>query len=212
MLESCDCSAAFCARSFTRSAFVESSARFSRSTATFTNTTPARRIPLTAIQRMPPRARARFLARDLARTWRGRTTGSATAAGWACATLANLRRDPEACRLGARIALRPRARTGGSHASASPATLAPAADTDREVRRARAAVLLGAEELLDDPVLERVERDHAEPPAGTEQLECRGQGTLERAELVVHLDAERLEDAFGRVPLAEPGRAPGSRP
>src|SRR5439155_25821844 len=59
LLESSDRSAAFSARSLTRSEFTPSSARFRRSTATFTNTTPARRIPLTAIQRIPPPAPAR---------------------------------------------------------------------------------------------------------------------------------------------------------
>src|SRR5438309_2127721 len=54
-----DCSTAFSARSLVRSEFVESRERFSLSTATFTNTTPVSRIPLTTIQRMPPRARAR---------------------------------------------------------------------------------------------------------------------------------------------------------
>ena len=80
------------------------------------------------------------------------------------------------------------------------------ADADREVGRARAALLLAAQELLDEPVLERVERDHAEPPAGAQHLERRRQRALDGAELVVHLDAERLEDALRRMALAEARR------
>ena len=85
-----------------------------------------------------------------------------------------------------------------------------AADADREVGRARAAALLLAQELLDDPVLERVERDHREPAARPEHLERRGQRRRERAELVVHRDPQRLEDALRGMPLAEP-RGRGDR-
>ena len=95
-----------------------------------------------------------------------------------------------------RIARRGVARSVGSRA----------ADAGREVGRAGAAVLLRAQELLDDPVLERVERDHAEPAAGPQHLERRRQRALERAELVVDLDAQRLEDALCRMALTEPGR------
>jgi hypothetical protein len=54
----------------------------SLSTATFTNTTPASRIPLTTIQRIPPRARACVRLRVFVLVLafvrgRGRTTGSA---------------------------------------------------------------------------------------------------------------------------------------
>src|SRR5258705_8670657 len=97
LLESCDCKSWLSARSLVRSEFVESSERLSLSTATFTNTTPASRIPLTAIQRIPPRARtwARLRALVFVPVFgrgftRGRTTGSAID-DWACERLANLR-------------------------------------------------------------------------------------------------------------------------
>ena len=83
--------------------------------------------------------------------------------------------------------------------------VAPQAQT-REVGRAGAAVLAVAQEALDDPVLERVERDHREPAVRPQHLERRGQRALERAELVVDLDPQRLEDALGGVPLAEARR------
>src|SRR5262249_39548559 len=193
-LESCDCSAALSARSFVRSEFAESSARLSRSTATFTNTTPASRIPLTTIQRMPPRARA--CAR--LRRRRGRATGSATV-DCACETLANLRSHPQPRGLRARV---PgdlgRARADRAPRRRAHRRLRPA-DAHGEVRRARAALLLLAEELLHDAVLERVERDHAEAAAGTQHLERGRERARDGAELVVDLDPQRLEDALGRV-------------
>src|SRR4029079_1446959 len=79
------------------------------------------------------------------------------------------------------------------------------ADAPREVRRARAAALLLAQELLDDAVLERVERDHCETAPGTQHLERCGERSLERPELVVDGDPKRLEDALRRMPLAEAG-------
>ena len=45
------------------------------------------------------------------------------------------------------------------------------AHADREVRRAGAAVRLGPEEPLDDPVLERVEADHGDPAARRKHLQ-----------------------------------------
>src|SRR5512133_1596624 len=81
-----------------------------------------------------------------------------------------------------------------------------AADADRELRRARAAMLLPPEEALDDPVLERVEADDGDPPSGTERLERRREGGLERLQLVVDGDPQRLEDAPRRMTLAEAGR------
>ncbi len=65
---------------------------------------------------------------------------------------------------------------------------------------------LRTEEALDDPVLERVEADHGEPAAGPQHLERRGQRGLERAELVVDGDPQRLEDALRRMAVAEARR------
>ena len=46
----------------------------------------------------------------------------------------------------------------------------------------------------------------AMPPAGPEHLERGGKTRLERLELVVHLDPQRLEHPLRRMPLAEPCR------
>src|SRR5439155_8606681 len=86
------------------------------------------------------------------------------------------------------------------------------ADADREVGRARAAALALAEEALDDPILERVEADHRKPSAGPQQLERRRQRGLERSELLVDRDPQRLEDALRRMPVAEPRRRGNRRP
>ena len=81
-----------------------------------------------------------------------------------------------------------------------------AADANGQVWRTRAAVLLRAQEALDDPVLERVEADHREPSSRPQQVEGRGERRLDRAELVVDGDPQRLEDALRRVAVAEARR------
>src|SRR5215471_21682983 len=202
VLDSCDCSAAFCARSLTRSAFAESSARLSRKTPTFTNTTPASIIPLTAIQRIPPLARLRERTRARALGFR-LTVGCAATLDWASATLANLGPHPEPGRLRTRVPRDLAGRRPDRPARCGPHGRSRSADAHREVGRARAAALRVAQELLDDPVLERVERDHPEPAIRAQQLQRCGQGPFERAELVVDLDPERLEHALRRMPLAE---------
>src|SRR5262245_16652842 len=83
--------------------------------------------------------------------------------------------------------------------------LAPA-DADREVRRADAAALESLEEALDDPVLERVERDDGNAPAWPQHLERGRKRLLELAQLVVDGDPERLEGALRRMAVPEPGR------
>src|SRR5471030_422968 len=146
--ESWDESAAFSARSLVRSEFAESSARLSWRTATFTNTTPARRIPLTTIQRIPPRARTccNFArGRPRGAGWvLGRLTGSATTDCCACGQLANLRRHPQARRLRARVACDLcSGRPNGAPRRRAELRLA-ATDAHGEIGRAGAAVLLRA--------------------------------------------------------------------
>src|SRR5260221_11640411 len=203
-----DCNNALSARSFVRSEFVESRERLSLSTATFTNTTPASRIPLTTIQRIPPRARAcvrlRVLVCGLVRG-RGRTTGSTTN-DCACERLANLRPHSQPRGLGARGAGNFGRRRANGAARRRTHRRLGTADADREVRRAGAALFLLAQELLDDAALERVERNHREPAARAEHLERSRKRALERAERVVHLDAQCLEDALRRMSLAEARR------
>ena len=46
----------------------------------------------------------------------------------------------------------------------------------------------------------------AEPAARAQHLPGRGQRAVERAELVVHGDADRLEDALGGMAAAEAAR------
>src|SRR5687767_11891991 len=50
-------------------------------------------------------------------------------------------------------------------------------------------------EALHDAVLERVERDRGETPARREHLETAVERGLQLAQLVVHVDADRLEGA-----------------
>src|SRR3954453_11582299 len=146
---SCDSSdwlAAVSARRVVRPWFAWSSARLRRRTATFTNTTPASSTALTAIQRMPPRARARDRFR--AATSRRWVRGAAAVAAWLAVQLATLRRHPETCGLRARVARH----LGGARPDRAPRGRAQlrlgAARADREIRRARTAVLLRAQEAL----------------------------------------------------------------
>src|SRR5436190_23498757 len=59
----------------------------------------------------------------------------------------------------------------------------------------------GFKEALHDPVLERVEGDDREPPAGREHLLRRSEAAFELAELVVDVDPDRLEGAGRRILL-----------
>ena len=59
--------------------------------------------------------------------------------------------------------------------------------------RTLVAARLAGHEALDDPVLERVEAYHDEPATGGEQREALVERALERGELVVECDADRLE-------------------
>src|SRR6266542_6973668 len=82
----------------------------------------------------------------------------------------------------------------------------PSADADGELWRARAAPPLRGNEPLDDPVLERVVGDDDEAPAGSQQVHRAGETALDRFELAVDRDPERLEDARRRMDPA-PGAA-----
>ena len=62
------------------------------------------------------------------------------------------------------------------------------------------------EELFDDPILERMERDHDDPPTGAENAHGRSETLLEVRELVIDRDAESLEDARRGVDAARPPR------
>src|SRR4029077_20826668 len=81
-----------------------------------------------------------------------------------------------------------------------------AANADGDVVPARRAAFPLAPEVLDDPVFERVERDDGEAAPRPEHLERGRERALERVELAVDGDAERLEDPLRRMPLTEAGR------
>jgi len=80
------------------------------------------------------------------------------------------------------------------------------ADAGGEVGRTDAVARFTREELFDDPILERVERDHHDPSAGTEDAHGRRECLLEVRQLVVDRDAESLEDARRGVDAARPPR------
>ena len=82
------------------------------------------------------------------------------------------------------------------------------ADADRKVGRAGAAAGAIGHELLDAAVLQRVEGDGGQAAAGAQQRPGRGQRAVDRAQLVVHRDADGLEHAPGRV---APGEVRGDR-
>src|SRR6266571_5549721 len=80
------------------------------------------------------------------------------------------------------------------------------ADAGGEVGRTDAVARFTSEELFDDPILERVERDDYDPPAGAEDAHGCRESALEVRELVVDRDAESLEDARRGVDAARPPR------
>src|SRR5438876_9233681 len=72
--------------------------------------------------------------------------------------------------------------------------LAPA-HADGQLGRTGTAAPFCREETLHDAVLERVVADDHEAPTWAQEPERTGQATLDRIELPVDGDAERLEDA-----------------
>ena len=89
--------------------------------------------------------------------------------------------------------------------------LAPA-PADRKLRRADAASGAIGEEALHAAVLERMERDRRQAPALAQQLPGGGQRPVERVQLVVDGDPDRLEGPLRRVaaPEAVGGRDRGA--
>ena len=117
--------------------------------------------------------------------------------------LGKLQRRAQAPRLGARVA---RHLAGArAHRAAGDQLrlgLAPA-HADGQVRRADAAAGAVDEEALHHPVLERVEGDRGHAAARAQQRPRGGQRALERLQLVVDRDPDRLEHASRRVPGGE---------
>src|SRR5256886_2022381 len=112
----------------------------------------------------------------------------------------------KSCAAGARVTvyLR-RGRTKRPPGKNTQARAVPA-DAGGEVGRTNAVARLPREELFDDPVLERMERDHDDPAAGTDDAHGGGERTLEVRELVVDRDAKSLEDTRRGIDAARPPR------
>ena len=68
--------------------------------------------------------------------------------------------------------------------------------------RTDAVARLAREELFDDPILERVERDDRDPPTRTEDAHRREESALDVRELVVDRNPECLEDTRRGVDVA----------
>ena len=95
-----------------------------------------------------------------------------------------------------------RRRRGPALATASKVGAGPACARGRQVARAgrqRAAARL--QEALHDPVLEAVEGDDGEAAAGRKHLLGGREPALELGELLVHVDADRLEGPGRRILL-----------
>src|ERR1700687_2511870 len=73
------------------------------------------------------------------------------------------------------------------------------ADAGGEVGRTNTVARFPDQELLGDPVLERVEADDRETPAGAQRPHGGLEALLKILELMVDGDAQRLEDARGRI-------------
>ena len=83
------------------------------------------------------------------------------------------------------------------------------APVSRRMARAlgRGVAALG-QEALDDAVFQRMERDDRKAAAGAQHALGRFEAALEFAQFVIHIDAQRLEGARGRMDrLARRGRA-----
>ena len=78
-----------------------------------------------------------------------------------------------------------------------------AAQADRELGRADATAREVGEEALHPAVLERVEGDRRQPAALDEQPQAAGERAVERVELAVDGDPDRLEGALRGMAAAE---------
>lgn len=67
------------------------------------------------------------------------------------------------------------------------------------LRFANAAAGFTQKAALDDPIFKRVERDYGQPPAVTQLRDRGGNETLERPQLIVDRDSERLKRSCGRM-------------
>src|SRR4029079_11264172 len=107
--------------------------------------------------------------------------------------------DTKDCAAGARGAcdLR-RVRTKRTPGNDTQARAMPA-DAGGEVGRTNAVARFPEQVLLDDPVLERLERDDREAATRPQQRHGRDETLLKVRELVIDRDAQRLEDTRCRI-------------
>ena len=110
-----------------------------------------------------------------------------------------LLRDAQQRAAGARIALELGLGAGRVLRPMSFSRGRAAAGTTGRCRSAGSTCDCALHEVLHRPILERMEADHREAPAGAEHLERRGKTALELAELVVDVHAQRLEGARRRM-------------
>src|SRR3954454_9343388 len=108
-------------------------------------------------------------------------------------TIAEFLRHAQLCaaaaRIGTLLGIRCDDRLLGHDAQARLRTTA----ADRQPWGTDAATALRLEELLDDAVFERMERDHRQPPARRQRVERLGQRLAQPLKFVVDGDAQRLE-------------------
>src|SRR5438477_12203537 len=105
--------------------------------------------------------------------------------------------DPQLCAARPRVP-RDLGRTGtNGPAGREPDLRAPSAHAARQRRRTEAGRSPAPERLLHASILERVVRQDRHPSSGTEDGVSVGQEPVERAELIVHRDAEGLERTGG---------------
>src|SRR5687767_7996369 len=76
------------------------------------------------------------------------------------------------------------------------------ADAGGEVGRTNAVARFPDEEVLGDPVLERVEGDDREATAGAQRAQGGLEAVLKILELAIDRDAQRLKDARRRIDAA----------
>ena len=81
-----------------------------------------------------------------------------------------------------------------------------AAYTHREFRRAKEPFGLLCKNILDDPVLQGVEADHRQTPAGSQQIHTVLHRLFHRPQLSIDLDADGLKAALGGMAAFAPGR------
>ena len=74
-----------------------------------------------------------------------------------------------------------------------------AAYADRKIRRTGTRILVSSERRFDDAILKRMKRDDSDSPSVIQQIDHSVQRILQRSQLTVQLDPDRLKRPFRRV-------------